>query len=166
MASAFRHNYGIFRKTRHSYLTKLRTCAIQQPNPSDDRDQDESNRVDDPPAGRRPFDTIGDQATRLVSFVDSTPRRTRRYFKSPWKRALWGAISLLSGFYIANVVSLSFGSISANDVLAAAVVLVMVELTTAYYYSQEKPTFALALANAFKIGFTYGLFVDAFKLGS
>ncbi|XP_073301742.1 uncharacterized protein [Primulina huaijiensis] len=40
------------------------------------------------------------------------------------------------------------------------------EYVTRFYYSRPKVTFPIALLNNFKMGFTYGLFIDAFKLAS
>lgn len=49
----------------------------------------------------------------------------------------------------------------------AAVLIVYTEgLTRAYYSSTAPPSVVLQLANAFKVGLEYGLFVDAFKLST
>ncbi|KAL0382327.1 UNVERIFIED_CONTAM: putative protein ycf20 [Sesamum calycinum] len=53
-----------------------------------------------------------------------------------------------------------------NDVIAAVLCVVITEYVTRFYYSRPKVTFPLALLNNFKMGFTYGLFIDAFKLAS
>lgn len=103
---------------------------------------------------------------RLVDVIRLLPRYTRSYFQSPFRRALWGGISLLGGFYVAQTINLSFGALGVNDVIAAAVCLLFTEYVTRYYMSRKKPTFPAALLNNFKLGFTYGLFIDAFKLAS
>jgi len=91
---------------------------------------------------------------------------SRNYFRSPSRRALFGGISLLGGFYVAQTISLSFGALGVNDVIAAVVCVLLTEYATKFYYSRPKVTFPLALLNNFKMGFTYGLFIDAFKLAS
>ncbi|KAF7809953.1 putative protein ycf20 [Senna tora] len=103
---------------------------------------------------------------RLVDIVRIVPELSRNYFKSPSRRALFGGISLLGGFYVAQTISLSFGALGVNDVIAAVVCVLLTEYVTKFYYSRPKVTFPVALLNNFKMGFTYGLFIDAFKLAS
>ncbi|KAL5991040.1 hypothetical protein ACLOJK_011946 [Asimina triloba] len=103
---------------------------------------------------------------RLVDIIRSIPELSRNYFRSPSRRALFGGISLLGGFYVAQTISLSFGALGVNDVIAAVVCVLLTEYVTRFYYSRPKVTFPLALLNNFKMGFTYGLFIDAFKLAS
>lgn len=103
---------------------------------------------------------------RLVDIVRLVPELSRNYFRSPSRRALFGGISLLGGFYVAQTISLSFGALGVNDVIAAVLCVLLTEYVTQFYYSRPKVTFPLALLNNFKMGFTYGLFIDAFKLAS
>ncbi|PIN16673.1 hypothetical protein CDL12_10675 [Handroanthus impetiginosus] len=103
---------------------------------------------------------------RLVDIIRIIPEASRKYFRSPSRRALFGGISLLGGFYVAQTISLSFGALGVNDVIAAVLCVLITEYVTRFYYSRPKVTFPLALLNNFKMGFTYGLFIDAFKLAS
>lgn len=103
---------------------------------------------------------------RLVDIIRIVPELSRNYFRSPSRRALFGGISLLGGFYVAQTISLSFGALGVNDVIAAVLCVLLTEYVTKFYYSRPKITFPLALLNNFKMGFTYGLFIDAFKLAS
>ncbi|PKA57558.1 Uncharacterized protein ycf20 [Apostasia shenzhenica] len=103
---------------------------------------------------------------RLVDIIRIIPEISRGYFRSRPRRALFGGISLLGGFYVAQTISLSFGALGVNDVIAAVVCVLLTEYVTRFYYSRPKVTFPIALLNNFKIGFTYGLFIDAFKLAS
>lgn len=103
---------------------------------------------------------------RLVDIIRIIPDISRNYFRSRPRRALFGGISLLGGFYVAQTISLSFGALGVNDVIAAVVCVLLTEYVTRFYYSRPKVTFPLALLNNFKMGFTYGLFIDAFKLAS
>lgn len=124
---------------RRSYLTKFRSISAVEEN-----------------EGPR----------RLVDIIRIIPEVSRNYFKSRPRRALFGGISLLGGFYVAQTISLSFGALGVNDVIAAVVCVLLTEYATKFYYSRPKVTFPLALLNNFKMGFTYGLFIDAFKLAS
>ncbi|KAL1370034.1 hypothetical protein HN51_000358 [Arachis hypogaea] len=103
---------------------------------------------------------------RLVDIIRLVPELSRNYFKSPSRRTLFGGISLLGGFYVAQTISLSFGALGVNDVIAAVLCVLLTEYVTKFYYSRPKVTFPIALLNNFKMGFTYGLFIDAFKLAS
>ncbi|XP_004233080.1 uncharacterized protein ycf20 [Solanum lycopersicum] len=103
---------------------------------------------------------------RLIDIIRNVPEVSRNYFKTPSRRALFGGISLLGGFYVAQTISLSFGALGVNDVIAAVVCVLITEYVTRFYYTRPKVTFPIALLNNFKMGFTYGLFIDAFKLAS
>lgn len=121
-------------------------------------------------SSRRPFRIRAVQEAggprRLVDIIRTVPELSRNYFRSPSRRALFGGISLLGGFYVAQTISLSFGALGVNDVIAAVLCVLLTEYVTKFYYSRPKVTFPLALLNNFKMGFTYGLFIDAFKLAS
>ena len=94
------------------------------------------------------------------------PTRVERYFAASLARKLlWSGISYGSGFYAANVVSLSFGALSINDVLAAALVVVFYEVVTHAFYEAEEKTLRLYFLNSFKVGVVTGLLADAIKLG-
>ncbi|KAI3432101.1 uncharacterized protein J3R85_007486 [Psidium guajava] len=103
---------------------------------------------------------------RLIDIIRIVPEISRNYFRSRPRRALFGGISLLGGFYVAQTISLSFGALGVNDVIAAVLCVLLTEYVTRFYYSRPKVTFPIALLNNFKMGFTYGLFIDAFKLAS
>ncbi|XP_062226002.1 uncharacterized protein ycf20 [Phragmites australis] len=107
-----------------------------------------------------------DGRRRLVDIIRIIPELSKDYFRSRSRRALFGGISLLGGFYVAQTISLSFGALAVNDVIAAVVCVLLTEYVTKFYYSRPKVTFPIALLNNFKMGFTYGLFIDAFKLAS
>lgn len=111
---------------------------------------------------------LSERRGRLVDVVRRIPAAVDKYFdKSPFRRALWGGISLLGGFYVAQTISLSFGALGVNDVIAAALCVLFTEYVTRFYYTRPTPpSFYVALLNNFKMGFSYGLFIDAFKLAS
>lgn len=112
--------------------------------------------------------SLGVRRGRLVDVVRRIPAAVDKYFdKSPFRRALWGGISLLGGFYVAQTISLSFGALGVNDVIAAVLCVLFTEYVTRFYYTRPSPpSFYVALLNNFKMGFSYGLFIDAFKLAS
>lgn len=103
---------------------------------------------------------------RFSDLVSSVPARIDLYFTSSPRRALFGGIALLGGFYVAQTISLSFGALGVNDVVAAALSVLGTEYITRFYHTSKKPSFWLSLLNVFKMGYMYGLFIDAFKLAS
>ncbi|KAJ0252549.1 hypothetical protein HA466_0117310 [Hirschfeldia incana] len=120
---------------------------------------------------RRTVRAVQDEAQgggprRLIDIIRTVPDISRNYFKKPSRRTLFGGISLLGGFYVAQTISLSFGALGVNDVIAAVLCVLLTEYVTRFYYSRTTVTFPIALLNNFKMGFTYGLFIDAFKLAS
>uniref|UniRef100_A0A0A0LV86 Uncharacterized protein n=1 Tax=Cucumis sativus TaxID=3659 RepID=A0A0A0LV86_CUCSA len=56
-----------------------------------------------------------------------------------------------------------FRTFGVNDVFATVVCILLTDVTR-FYYNRPKVTFPIALLNNFKMGFTCGLFIDAFKL--
>ncbi|KAE8709696.1 Phosphoenolpyruvate carboxylase-related kinase 1 isoform 1 [Hibiscus syriacus] len=75
---------------------------------------------------------------RLVDIIRLVPDISRNYFRSPSRRALFGGISLLGGFYVAQTISLSFGALAVNDVIAAVVCVLLTEYVTKFYYSVRR----------------------------
>lgn len=88
-------------------------------------------------------------------------------------------IALLFGNFIGTVVPTTAGQQAAWDPVVGAVLLMLTELTSRIYYS--RPQFLrrspekkqnggdfliFDLLNIFKIGFIYGLIVEALELGS
>lgn len=60
----------------------------------------------------------------------------------------------------------SFGSLGVHVAIAAVVCVLLTEFVTRFDCSQPMVTFPLALLNNFKVGFTYGLFMNAFNRAS
>ena len=110
----------------------------------------------------------GPRETRLGSILTTLPQRVDLYFKiRRGRRLLWKGILALTGFYSANVISLTFGVLGVNDVVAGAFCVGFSELVTrAYYRKVNKPSLYWDFLNWFKLGLIYALTTDAFKLGS
>eukprot|EP00898_Chlorokybus_atmophyticus_P004965 jgi/Chlat1/546/Chrsp103S01118 len=102
--------------------------------------------------------------TRLAALLVSAPNSIEQYFADPRRMVMFGGIAIFGGFYVANTISLSFGAISVNDVVAAAFCTAAVETTTSWFYKQDRRSRVSTLINLFKIGFTIGLITDAFKI--
>lgn len=61
--------------------------------------------------------------------------------------------------------SLSFGALAINDVVAAALTVGFCEVVSVLFWSAPKKTLKLIFLNAFKLGIITALLADAFKLG-
>nr|ALL97350.1 ycf20 [Pyropia endiviifolia] len=85
-----------------------------------------------------------------------------------------GLISLLLGFFISTGLSTIPGQTGDWGIIAASLIVAATELISKIVYSRRRTlVMKINLINNFKIGITYGLFVDAyglfvdaFKLGS
>lgn len=120
------------------------------------------------------------QNTRLNDLVDRLLGRLNQWIRNPWRRISVMIISLLLGNFIATVVSTIAGQRAELDVFLAALLLIFTEVTSWLVYrgdairDRRTPAGELAIArplfaemlNGLKIGLIYGLFVEAFKLGS
>lgn len=116
------------------------------------------------------------QNTRLSTIVNISIGRLSRWSSQPWRRISLILISLLLGFFLASVISTSTGAKSELDIIAAAVTLALVEIVNRFVYSFKRLTLSdgsfaprlltTEMLNSLKLGITYGLFLEAFKLGS
>lgn len=61
--------------------------------------------------------------------------------------------------------TLSFGALAINDILAAIITLVFYEIVSKAFYGAAKPSLRLWFANCFKIGVVVAMMADAVKLG-
>ncbi|MEL6470259.1 MAG: DUF565 domain-containing protein [Cyanobacteria bacterium J06623_4] len=133
------------------------------------------------------------QRTRLNTLVSQASLQLRQWAFNPWRRLAVLVISLLFGNFFATAISATAGQAAKLDVTASAILVILVEaISWLYYRTQAKPSptadrqagnmvgsrltteappmrsrsTTLEALNAFKLGMVYGLFVEAFKLGS
>ena len=117
---------------------------------------------------RRNKNTIKcESETRIASVLTSLPQRLDLYFqRRSYRMLLWKIIFIFAGFYLASVLTLSFGALAINDVVAGALCMFVYEIITRWYYKTNRPGRRLEFVNCFKLGLAYSLIADAFKLGS
>lgn len=113
------------------------------------------------------------QNTRLSTLFDRLSDRVVTLFSNPWRRIALVAISLLFGFFLGSALSSTAGQLAFWDVPAAAIVVLVTELMSRFIYRQPRRTSEITrvhiladVLNSLKIGLTYGLFLEAFKLNS
>jgi hypothetical protein len=116
------------------------------------------------------------QNTRLNGLVDTLLGRLERWLQNPWRRFSLVLISLLFGNLLATVVATTAGQTAELDSLVSLFLVLATELVNwvvtrgdrlrrAAQAPFKRPLFTEML-NAVKIGLIYGMFVEAFKIGS
>ncbi|MEM6448746.1 MAG: DUF565 domain-containing protein [Cyanobacteria bacterium P01_D01_bin.105] len=136
------------------------------------------------------------QRTRLNTLFNQIVLKFRQWVFNPWRRLSLVLLSLLFGNFFATAISATAGQTAKLDVTISAFLVIGVELISWLYYRftprreqtnaitqqltntdaelpvgletgpiRSRSTLAESL-NAFKLGMIYGLFVEAFKLGS
>lgn len=109
------------------------------------------------------------QNTRLNGLVGSATEQIGQLFQNPWRRVSLLLISLLFGFYLGSAISTTAGQRAQLDIVAATILVVLTEVISRVVYSSSdrvRRSLPVELINTLKIGMTYSLFIDAFKLGS
>ena len=112
------------------------------------------------------------QRTRLATLIETTTTRFGRWVFNPWRRLSLVVIGLLFGNFFAITISSVAGQAAELDVVISAILLIAVEFISWLVYrrppkkTDQQNSLFLEIMNALKIGLIYGLFVEAFKLGS
>ncbi|RZM76042.1 DUF565 domain-containing protein [Leptolyngbya iicbica] len=112
------------------------------------------------------------QRTRLSTLVSSASNQFGRWVFNPWRRLSLVIIGLLFGNFFGIAISSIAGQAAKLDVVVSAILLGLVELISWLVYRRpsrppvQRTSLTLEVMNALKIGLTYSLFVEAFKLGS
>jgi len=109
------------------------------------------------------------QSTRLNRLLNVILERFKQWLLNPWRRISLLIISLLFGNFAATAVSTIAGQEGYLDVLYALICLLITEILNWLVYGSRgkiKRSLGIDILNGFKIGFIYGLFLEAFKLGS
>lgn len=112
------------------------------------------------------------QDTRLNNLIDSVGQQLGLFFSNPWRRTSLLVIALLLGVFLGTAIPTTTGQRSNLDVIVAAIALALTETANWWIYRRRprgravRRSLGSETLNALKIGVTYGLFIEAFKLGS
>jgi hypothetical protein len=120
------------------------------------------------------------QNTRLNTLFDRLNRQFDRWVENPWRRLSLIIISLLFGNFLASAIATSTGQRANLDIFVSISIVAVVESVSWLTYgtifgrrsSEDRELFfgqrpiLIAILNSLKLGLIYGLFVEAFKLGS
>jgi uncharacterized membrane protein len=117
------------------------------------------------------------QNTRLNTLFDVLGDRFSQWVSNPWRRISLIILSLLLGNFTATIFSTIAGQKADLDVVAAMILVLATEAVSWLTYGSRLGTpqgqgtikqraLLVELLNGLKLGLIYGLFVEAFKLGS
>jgi hypothetical protein len=120
------------------------------------------------------------QNTRLSTLIDRISKQFVRWAENPWRRLSLLIISLLFGNFLASAIATSTGQRATLDVSIAFMLSIVTESISWLVYASgfgrrnledrnsifgQRPIL-IAILNNLKLGLIYGLFIEAFKLGS
>lgn len=117
------------------------------------------------------------QNTRLNNLVDVVLERLAQWFANPWRRFSVVLIGLLLGVFLGTAIATTAGQSANWDVVAAGILIIFTETVSRIVYgrnrsrspspvSSSRLSWFAEVINALKIGLTYSMFLEAFKLGS
>jgi Protein of unknown function (DUF565) len=112
------------------------------------------------------------QNTRLNTLIDRLVKQLTNWAQNPWRRISLITICLLLGNFLASAIVTTTGQWAKLDITFSLIVVAIVELISWLRYSKigrsESGQRALwiVMLDSLKLGVMYGLFLEAFKLGS
>jgi Protein of unknown function (DUF565) len=116
------------------------------------------------------------QNTRLNTLIDTVLERSQQWLQNPWRRTSLVIISLLFGNFLASAIATVAGQNADLDIVVSAILVAISELVSWVVYrgnwGRGQPNrfgqrvLGIDILNSLKLGLMYGLFVEAFKIGS
>ena len=108
------------------------------------------------------------QKTKFKKQVDQLFKIINPIISDSWSKRSILLLSLLFGFYFTNSMLSFLLDKSVNTILLAILILLIMELSIRSYLLSKYPKLSIIInfINNFRIGSTYALLLEAFKLGS
>ena len=108
------------------------------------------------------------QKTRFRSFLESFILVINPLISDSWSKRSILLLSLLSGFYFTNSLISYLLDKSVNTIFLAIIILLIMEcsIRSLLLSNMSKLSLIILSINNFRIGSTYALILEAFKLGS
>jgi len=108
------------------------------------------------------------QKTKFRKLLASLARVIEPIISDSWSKRSILILSLLFGFYFTNSVLSFLLDNSINTIFIAVIILLIMELTIRSSLLSNSSKFSIIILsiNNFRIGSTYALILEAFKLGS
>ena len=105
------------------------------------------------------------QKTKFREFIDSLIFIINPIISDSWSKRSLLLLSLLFGFYFTNSFLSFLLDKSVNTIFLAIIILIIMELVIRSYLI-PKLTIPVMIINNIRIGSTYALILEAYKLGS
>ena len=105
------------------------------------------------------------QKTKFREFIDSLIFIINPIISDSWSKRSLLLLSLLFGFYFTNSFLSFLLDKSVNTIFLAIIILLIMELVIRSYLI-PKLTITVMIINNIRIGSTYALILEAYKLGS
>lgn len=105
------------------------------------------------------------QKTKFREFIDSLIFIINPIISDSWSKRSLLLLSLLFGFYFTNSLLSFLLDKSVNTIFLAIIILLIMELVIRSYLI-PKLTIPVMIINNIRIGSTYALILEAYKLGS
>ena len=108
------------------------------------------------------------QKTKFRNLLNSFIRLLNPIISDTWSKRSVLLITLLSGFYLTNSLISFLLDKSINTIYLAIIILIIMEIIIRLllFSSFNKLSLIILAVNNFRIGATYALILEAFKLGS
>ena len=108
------------------------------------------------------------QKTKFRRFLDELNQLINSIVTDSWSKRSASLLSLLLGFYFTNSLLSFLLDKSVNTILIAILILITMELLIRLKLITNlfKISFIMITVNNFRIGSTYALILEAYKLGS
>ncbi len=108
------------------------------------------------------------QKTKFKKFIDIYIRAINPFIADSWSKKSIMFLSLLLGFYFTNSILSFLLDKSINTILLAILILLIMEISirSKLLSNFTKLSIIIISINNFRIGSTYALILEAFKLGS
>ena len=108
------------------------------------------------------------QKTKFKYFLNSILMIINPLITDSWRKRSIMLLSLLLGFYFTNSFISFLLDKSVNTIFLAITILVFMEISIRSLFFSKSPKISLIILafNNFRIGSTYALILEAFKLGS
>lgn len=115
------------------------------------------------------------QNTRLNTAIDVVLNQANQWLQNPWRRISLLVISLLLGNFLATALATIAGQAASWDIFVALVLVFFSEAISWLVYGSrlgraptpgDRRPVVVEMLNGLKLGLMYGLFIEAFKLGS
>ena len=108
------------------------------------------------------------QKTKIRKSLDTVIRAINPFIANSWSKRSVLLLSLLLGFYFTNSILSFLLDKSINTILLAILILLIMEISirSTLLSKFTKLSIIIISINNFRIGSTYALILEAFKLGS